>query len=721
VRRLPLVLIGLIPIILIASAFVALAHAAVVDQAPAPTSCQIGLTKSADPTSVRLGDTVQVTMIMTHTCPTVMPPMDLLFLVDVSNSMTKGDNSGRVVDPCGPDPGIDPLPTRPLGPTATDDPNAPPPEPTRSDQPTPCPTRRPVLPVPATNTPGGPIPGVPTPTRGTVPDPRTPQPPTTPTRGVPPTPGGSVGPTPGGSVPPGSTPGGTIIDPGTPLEPPGTDDLIREVQSFLRQFLKEQAVIDAAAQGRLRISLVAYESRPHTVSSLTSKLTRIQSGVARLANLPHGTTNISLGFYRANQIMARGASTAQDAQRFIVLFSDGKFDQRSIRSLRLRKEIKHLTVAMGPSPDNVQLGDIATELKYRFTQRDYRNVADLLIGELTRARQLRLTRALVQDELAPNMTYVNLSATPPVTVTGQLLEWLFAPPGTPVTMTYRVEPLEAGRWPVSARADVNWTNSELITGTVAFPGVEVNVIGATSTPTITPSPTATAIPPTATATNTVVPPTPTPRPKPLYMPRIIKNWPPVPKCEPKIQTVDVAVVIDTSDSMMQLTGAGRTKLDAAVEAGVLLVDNLKMDGGGDQVTAIGFNSSPTVAIGLSGDRGSVRAALRTLPSTQARGTKINFALTSALGELTKPAHRAGNTRVVVLMTDGQHEGTPDEVRSAANAVKAAGIALVTVGIGAADPALLREIASSPALVFFSPDAEGLAEIYRRIADVIPCP
>jgi hypothetical protein len=80
---------------------------------------------------------------------------------------------------------------------------------------------------------------------------------------------------------------------------------------------------------------------------------------------------------------------------------------------------------------------------------------------------------------------------------------------------------------------------------------------------------------------------------------------------------------------------------------------------------------------------------------------------------------------MVLVTDGRHtgEGGAQSVRDAATAVKAAGVRLVTVGLGSAadiDEALLREIASSPSLYFPAPDAADLLRIYREIVHLIPC-
>lgn len=705
-RRLLHSALVLVPALILAGAFLQLASA----QTPAPPvagpGCQIGLSKIAEPSTIGLGETVKVTMVVTSSCPSVAPPMDLMFLVDISNSMTKGEES-RITDPCGPDPGVDPLPTKPDPNATPGDQTKEPPEPTQpgASEPTVCPTRPGVLPIID-------------PTRPPIS-----QPTTVPTKTTPGTPG-TPGTDPTSHVPtPGSVIGGptrsAVIDP-RPIEDPGTEDLIREMQKFIRDFTTEPTVQQAAAEGRLRVALVAFESRPHTIAGLTAKLTRITSGVSRLDSLPHGTTNVAMGFYRANQLMDRGLDATRGANRVIVVLSDGKFDARTVRGLRTRQGIIHLAVAMGKSPDLRLLNDIVTERHYLLGQRDYPAFFDLYTNELQKPRVVTLARALVHDELQSNMRYVTGSAWPTATVTGQVIEWLFEPVTTPVTVTYEVEPLEGGVLPISVAAHTDWLDTIGRSGSLPFPDVEVVVIPPsvtpTSTPTSTPSPTITpTLEPGITPSATRKP------PQDLYLPVALRQ--PRPKaCVPSEQTVDVAIVIDTSDSMLQTTSTGRSKMEAAVQAGRLLADLLKLDAGGDQVAVIGFNSEAFVLSGLTGSSSAVLAALDQLPDTQARGTKIDTAVLAALEIMTGPGRRAGNSAAMVLLTDGRHEGEASAVSDAADRLKAAGVNVHTVGLGEdVDSDLLSSVATEAAYYHYAPDAEGLEDIYRRIAAVVACP
>ena len=459
-RRLRLILLALFPAILAGTAFLALAHAAPANQEAPPETpaCQVDLTKVADPDSLLLGDTVQVTMVISHTCPAFVPPLDLIFLVDVSNSMTTGDRRTRVTDPCGvgPDPGSDPFPTKDTEPTHPTTPGVETPIPTQDPggvSPTESvsntvPTRPPVLPI----DPGGPTSGPADPRATQPPDPGTPPP--TPNLETPPAtedPGG-VGPT----RPPGYD--------REPIEDPGSLNLVRDAAAFIRDFVKEPAVQAAADAGDLRLGLIAFESRPHTISSLTSKLTRINSGVSRLENLPHGQTNIAMGFYRANQIMFRAQERDRELNRVIVVISDGKFDQRTLRGLRQRDEVVHFAVAMGPQPDLAKLNDLVDERAYVLGPRDYPTFLDYYGTVMQPPRGATMTRAVVKDDLTDSMRYIDGSAAPTSTFAAGIIEWVFEPPARRVTMTYEIEPMEAGVWPVSDDASVEWLEATGLTG-----------------------------------------------------------------------------------------------------------------------------------------------------------------------------------------------------------------------------------------------------------------
>jgi hypothetical protein len=290
-------------------------------------------------------------------------------------------------------------------------------------------------------------------------------------------------------------------------------------------------------------------------------------------------------------------------------------------------------------------------------------------------------------------------------------------------MTYGIQPLEEGVHPVSQSASADWRDSETLLGAGVFPTVTIQVIPPTPTPTNTPTATDT---PTPTYTPTA---TFTPTPAPKYFPFAL-NEPqlptatPVPSptvCVPSSQLVDTALVIDTSTSMTQATqSGGMRKLDAAINAGIQLVNLLKPT---DQTTVVWFNNTAGLAIPLSMDKAAVIAALQGLPATTKPGTALHLGIQTATGELTSARRNPAANQSLILLTDG-YQSHPDGIQvvyDSADAAKAAGILVVTVGLGAdVDQAMLTAVASEPELFFYAPNAEDLEEIYIKIANLIPC-
>ncbi|MEO8083294.1 MAG: vWA domain-containing protein [Ardenticatenales bacterium] len=279
--------------------------------------------------------------------------------------------------------------------------------------------------------------------------------------------------------------------------------------------------------------------------------------------------------------------------------------------------------------------------------------------------------------------------------------------------------------------------------TLALPPPPTATASVTPTPTDTPLPTATRTPtptrtptrtPTATPTSTSTP-TPTQTatatatrvPVPVYLPVTLREACPKPR-------VDVALAIDVSGSMAELGGGGRTKLSAAVEAARAFVGVLQLSPGGsapgggigDRAAIIGFNQTAWTAVPLSDEAATIGAALDGLPARLAAGTRLDLALTEAAAAVTADGPpTADRADIVVLLTDGVPSGVAVEVvRDAAAAVRAKGVRVHTVGVGARDEideALLAAIASDTALYVYAPDAEDLRRIYAGIAAAIRCP
>lgn len=170
---------------------------------------------------------------------------------------------------------------------------------------------------------------------------------------------------------------------------------------------------------------------------------------------------------------------------------------------------------------------------------------------------------------------------------------------------------------------------------------------------------------------------------------------------------DIMLVVDESGSM---AGA---KLAAARVAAAAFVDGVDL--AFDQVGLVGFASEARLAVGLTTDRARIAAAIDSLAPDG--GTNISAGVDEARHVYKNPGHRAGATRVIVVMTDGQNTGGPAVAISAARYAKAEGARLFTIGFGAdADMLTLTRMASNSGDAFAAPTAADLARIYAAIAD-----
>ena len=142
-RRLTLLLSFLAPVALMAAGFAALARAAPAAQPRTePSGCVPDLRKWAEPESLVLGQTAQVSLVVSSTCPMRYLPVDLIIVADESNSMTRRRTSaaqppGEPTRPPIPDPSAPPPTPVPPGPITTPGgppvttPGGPPPTPVR--------------------------------------------------------------------------------------------------------------------------------------------------------------------------------------------------------------------------------------------------------------------------------------------------------------------------------------------------------------------------------------------------------------------------------------------------------------------------------------------------------------------------------------------------------------------------------------------------------------
>lgn len=179
-------------------------------------------------------------------------------------------------------------------------------------------------------------------------------------------------------------------------------------------------------------------------------------------------------------------------------------------------------------------------------------------------------------------------------------------------------------------------------------------------------------------------------------------------CLPARQPVDVALVLDSSGSMVG------QPLDDAKAAAKQFLD--RIDPSTDQAASISFSDSASVDQVLTANIGPLRGAIDGL--TAGGGTNIADGIARGQAELESPRHKPANARVMVLLSDGRPTAGGDP-RAAADAAKAAGLRIFTIGLGnEIDPELMRALASIPSNFYFAPDSGALDAIYEQIAGVI---
>lgn len=172
---------------------------------------------------------------------------------------------------------------------------------------------------------------------------------------------------------------------------------------------------------------------------------------------------------------------------------------------------------------------------------------------------------------------------------------------------------------------------------------------------------------------------------------------------------DVMLVIDRSGSM---SGA---PLQDAKDAAKVFVDRLDLSPGADQVGLVSYASSALLNHQLSRTAGTVRMAIDALSA--GGNTNITDGINKAQAELESARHVPDNRPVIILMTDGRHNVGPGP-GPAADAAKAKGTRIFTIGLGDVDEAELKSLASSPSDYYYAPTSSELKKIYEQIAGSI---
>jgi TolB protein len=141
----------------------------------------------------------------------------------------------------------------------------------------------------------------------------------------------------------------------------------------------------------------------------------------------------------------------------------------------------------------------------------------------------------------------------------------------------------------------------------------------------------------------------------------------------------------------------------------------------DQIALVSFSSAAALNQPLTIDKPALISATQAL--TPVGSTRIDLGLAEARTELASPRHISTHAKIIVLLTDGQQNPAGnDPVIAQANAAKAEGAIIYTIGLGTdVDAALLQQIATSLDHYYYAPTSADLEHIYQQISASIVCP
>ncbi|MCB0216745.1 MAG: VWA domain-containing protein [Chloroflexi bacterium] len=443
-----------------------------------------------------------------------------------------------------------------------------------------------------------------------------------------------------------------------------------------------------------RAALVTFDDGATLLQPLTEDIEEVAKRVAGLQAL--GDTRSTAGISVAHrELMDRGRP---GVRKILLLVTDGALkDDPTADAEAARLDGVDVFVLVTPTREyqasHVQLLQQMTGDASRvFTEPDPTEIVRLA-NDFTNFKPTKglFETIRVVDEIPANMRYVANTAVPPAAFdpTANTLTWTFADvmSADGMRMRYTLRPLEVGVWPTNVQAIGDFRDALGNPGQLIYPIPYVEVVAPDS------------------------------KPGRIYLPFLAKQ-----KCFPVERPLDIVLVIDTSSSMREPTDLGDgSKLDAARAAAAAFVENLSLGPRRDQAAIAWFNRSSGIAVGLSDDKAALLAGLASLESLE--GTRIDLGLQAA-GLALDGSRRADAKPVVILLTDGIHNSSPNgvqDVRDQALALKVRGALIYTIGLGSQiQTDLLREVATTPAGYFASPSSEDLAAIYAQITEQIPC-
>ncbi|TAN35629.1 MAG: VWA domain-containing protein [Verrucomicrobia bacterium] len=192
----------------------------------------------------------------------------------------------------------------------------------------------------------------------------------------------------------------------------------------------------------------------------------------------------------------------------------------------------------------------------------------------------------------------------------------------------------------------------------------------------------------------------------------------------RTEVVDIVLLVDVSPSMMTPDFSTPTRTLNRLDAVKLVLDKFIQNRPHDRLGMIGFSAFPYTLCPLTLDHGWLLERMRNLrPGMLGDSTAIGDGMASAINRL---RDSQAKSKVVVLLTDGMNNFGTLAPENAAQAAKALGIKIYTVGASGreaqyasagegVDEAALKRIAESTGATYFcAASLSGLQRVYEQI-------
>lgn len=165
--------------------------------------------------------------------------------------------------------------------------------------------------------------------------------------------------------------------------------------------------------------------------------------------------------------------------------------------------------------------------------------------------------------------------------------------------------------------------------------------------------------------------------------------------------VSIGLVLDCSGSMQGIPVENAKKAAAEVVSGI--------DAETQKIAVVSYNSNATLEHGLDNDKESIYNAIYNMDASG--GTNIPAGIMEGISAIKDSA----GTKALILMSDGQDQGSADDMEYALRTAKEENITIFAVGFGDCNTAYMENIADSTGGIFIAASgSEDLSYIYLML-------